>query len=143
MNTSLVSPLFTREPYSFDDAFRSFMRPFRWDPPVDTPQIFFDIAETDVGYFVRASIPGVPKDMIHVEIEGAQVMITAEFKKPADWPKDYRPLHSELRYGFASRVFTLGYEIDRAKAVAKFVDGVLMLTLPKKVSVTAEPLKIL
>lgn len=143
MSTTLLSPLFTREPYGFDDAFRSFMRPFRWDPPVDTPSIPIDIVDTETAYLVRAVIPGVPKEAIHVEIEGSQVMITAEFKKPVDLPKDYRPLHSELRYGFASRVFTLGFEVDRTRSVAKFVDGVLMLTLPKKVSGTTEPLKIL
>ena len=81
MKTTLVPPLFTRDPYSFDDAFRSFMRPFRWDPPVDAPQIRFDVTEAEGEYLVRAEIPGVRKEDIHVEIEGPQVMITAEIKK--------------------------------------------------------------
>ena len=69
--------------------------------------------------------------------------IQKSLKKPVELPPDHRPLHSELRYGFASRLFTLGFDIDRTKAVAKYVDGVLTLTLPKKASVNAEPLKIL
>jgi HSP20 family molecular chaperone IbpA len=39
-------------------------------------------------------------------------------------------------------VFTLGSEVDRAKAEAKYVDGVLTLTLPKLLSAHVEPLKI-
>ena len=39
-----------------------------------------------------------------------------------------------------SHLFTLGHEIDRLRAVAKYLDGVLTLTLPKKVSAQAEPL---
>jgi len=70
------------------------------------------------------------------------VLITAELKKevPAVPAKEARVLHTERRYGFMSRMFTLGHEIDRARATAKYLDGVLTLTLPKKVSVHAEPL---
>jgi HSP20 family protein len=140
MNTTRLPSLFATEPFLFDDAFRSFMRPFRWDPTPETPSIPIDVAEWDGGYTVTALIPGVPKEAIHVEIEGRQVMITAEFKKPVYEVKDVRFVRSELTYGFSSRVFTLGYEIDRVKAVAKYVDGVLTLTLPKLVSVQVEPL---
>ncbi len=41
-----------------------------------------------------------------------------------------------------SRVFTVGFEIDRAKATAKYLDGVLTLTLPKMVSAHIEPLRV-
>jgi HSP20 family protein len=140
MNTTRLPSLFAPESFLFDDAFRSFMRPFRWDAVPETPTIPIDVAEWDGGYTVTAWIPGVPKEAIHVEIEGRQVMITADYKKPVYEVKDVRFVRSELTYGFASRVFTLGYEIDRAKAVAKYADGVLTLTLPKLVSVQVEPL---
>jgi HSP20 family protein len=82
----------------------------------------------------------VKKEDIHVEIDGRQVMITTEYKKPVLEKKDVRMLRSEISYGFASRVFTLGFEVDRTKAVAKYVDGVLTLTLPKFVPAHVEPL---
>jgi HSP20 family protein len=81
----------------------------------------------------------VCKEDIHVEIEGPQVMITAEVKRQEE-KKEGRVLRSERSFGFASRTFSLGFEIDRAKAVAKYQDGVLSLTLPKKVSTHTEPL---
>ncbi|MBL8323829.1 MAG: Hsp20/alpha crystallin family protein [Rubrivivax sp.] len=144
MNTTRLPSLFTPEPLTtFDEAFRSFMRPFRWEPAPEMPTIPIEVVEADDAYTVTALIPGVTKEAIHVEIDGRQVMITTEFKKPVYEKKDVRFLRGELTYGFASRVFTLGYEIDRAKAVAKFVDGALTLTLPKLVPAHAEPLKVL
>jgi HSP20 family protein len=140
--TRLPTTLFAPEPFAFDEPFRALMRPFRWEAPADTPQIHFEITEADDVYTVRADMPGVRKEDIHVEIDGAQVMITAELKKesPAVPAKEARVLHTERRYGFMSRMFTLGQEIDRARAAAKYLDGVLTLTLPKKVSAHTEPL---
>ena len=140
MNTTRLPSLFAPEPFVFDDAFRSFMRPFRWEPTPDTPQIPMDVVEMDDAYIVSAVIPGVSKEDIHVEIDGRQVMITTEYKKPVYEKKDIRFLRGELTYGFASRVFTLGFEIDRTKAVAKYVDGVLTLTLPKFVAAHVDAL---
>jgi len=142
MNTTRLPSLFAPEPFMLDDAFRSFMRPFRWDPTPETPQIPMDVVEMDDAYMVTAVIPGVKKEDIHVEIEGRQVMITTEYKKPVYEKKDVRFLRGELSYGFVSRVFTLGFEVDRAKALAKYADGVLTLTLPKFVAAHVEPLKV-
>jgi HSP20 family protein len=143
MNTTRLPSLFSAEPFVFDDAFRSFMRPFRWEATPETPTIKMDVSELDNAYMVKAEIPGVRKEDIHVEIDGPQVMITAELKKDVEEKKEGRLLRSERSYGFASRSFSLGYEIDRAKAVAKYEDGVLRLTLPKLMSAHVEPLKIL
>jgi HSP20 family protein len=142
MNTTRLPSLFASEPFVFDDAFRTFMRPFRWEPAVETPQIRIDVSEADEAYTVKAEIPGVRKEDIHVEIEGAQVLISAEVKKDVEEKKEGRLLRSERSYGMASRMFTLGFEVDRSKAVAKYTDGVLSLTLPKKLSVHTEALKI-
>lgn len=140
MNTTRLPALFTPEMLTFDDAFRSFMRPFRWEAAPEAPLIRIDVAEADDVYTVKAELPGVLKEDIHVEIEGTQVMITAEVKKDFDEKKEGRMLRTERSYGFASRMFSLGFEIDRTKSVAKYVDGVLYLTLPKKVSAHVEPL---
>jgi HSP20 family protein len=140
MNTTRLPSLFAPEPFVLDDAFRTFMRPYRWESTPETPQIPMDVVEMDDAYIVSAVIPGVKKEDIHVEIDGRQVLITTEYKKPAYEKKDVRFLRGELTYGFASRVFTLGFEVDRAKAVAKYVDGVLTLTLPKFVAAHVDAL---
>jgi HSP20 family protein len=140
MNTTRLPSLFDPESFAFDDAFRSFMRPYRWETTPETPQMKMDVTEADGAYTVKAEIPGVRKEDIHVEIDGAKVMITAEVKKDFEEKKEGRLLRSERSYGFASRVFTLGFEVDRAKAEARYTDGVLTLTLPKLVSAHVDPL---
>lgn len=139
MNITRLPTLFANDPFAIDDAFRSLMRPFRWEA-AETPQITFDVTEEGDVYTVKAEMPGVRKEDIHVEIEGAQVLITTELKKEEPPVKDARVLHAERRYGYMSRMFTLAHEIDRAAAAAKYADGVLTLTLPKKVPVHGEPL---
>jgi HSP20 family protein len=140
MSTTRLPSLFSTEPFELEDAFRNFMRPFRWEGMSETPQIKMDVSEVGNNYIVKAEIPGVRKEDIHVEVDGPKVMITAEVKKDTEEKKEGRVLRSERSYGYASRMFTLGYEVDRAKAEAKYVDGVLTLTLPKLLSAHVEPL---
>jgi len=51
-------------------------------------------------------------------------------------------LHTERMFGKVSRSFTLPQELDEAKAEAKFRDGVLELTLPKKAAPARKPIHI-
>ena len=53
-----------------------------------------------------------------------------------------RILRLERYYGKVSRSFQLGQDIDEASSSAKFVDGVLELTLPKKLEAQATRLVI-
>jgi len=89
-------------------------------------------AEKNGAYLVTAELPGVKKEDIHVAIDGEQVTLEAEVKREKEASKDERTLHSERVYGKVVRSFTLPQEVDEAKAEAKFKDGVLELTLPKK-----------
>jgi HSP20 family protein len=51
-------------------------------------------------------------------------------------------LHSERHFGKVSRAFRLAQEVDDAKASARYTDGVLELTLPKKAAAAAKQLTI-
>jgi HSP20 family protein len=77
-----------------------------------------------------------------VNIDGDEVSLTAEIRNEKDVKEGERLVQSERRYGKLSRVFRLGYEIDEAKAQAKYRDGVLELTLPKKANGAAKQLTI-
>ena len=72
------------------------------------------------------------KEDIQVTIDGAEVTLTAEVKREKEVAEDERVLHTERTFGKVSRSFSLPQEVDEAKAEAKFRDGVLELTLPKK-----------
>ncbi|HVO08250.1 MAG TPA: Hsp20/alpha crystallin family protein [Burkholderiaceae bacterium] len=140
MNQLRVNNLFDLEP--FDDAFRGFLRPWRFEPMSQAPRIKIDLTEHDDNYAVKAEIPGVRKEDIDVRIEGNQVTISAEVKKEKEEKKEGRVLRSEREYGYASRSFTLAGAVDDTKADAKYNNGVLELTLPKKASSSGKRLAI-
>jgi HSP20 family protein len=91
-----------------------------------------DVRETPESYVVLAELPGVKKDAIQVEIEGDEVSIAAEIARAAEAKEGDKWLRLERFHGRTERRFALPQEIDAARADAKFTDGVLELTLPKK-----------
>ena len=91
-----------------------------------------DVSEDDKAYHVKAEVPGVKKEDIHVAVEDNQVSITAEVKQEKEEKKGETVLRSERYYGMQSRSFTLMHDVDQGKAEAKYQDGILELTLPKK-----------
>ena len=118
----------------FDDLFRGF-----FVRPVDVngnqqqaPSIKMDVKEQGENYLVHAELPGVKKEDIHVVVDGNQVSISAEVKQEKEVKEGDRVLRSERYFGKVSRSFQIGQEIDDSKATAKFNEGVLELTLPKR-----------
>jgi HSP20 family protein len=107
------------------------MRAF-WKGFPSEPEIKLDVTEDDKSYRVKADVPGVSKEDIKVAIDGSQVSISAEVKKEKEEKKGENVVRSERYYGKQYRSFSLGHDIDQAKAEAKYEAGVLELTLPKK-----------
>jgi HSP20 family protein len=124
------------EPLSgqLDNLFNEFLRPaFVWDNrAADVSRLRVDVRENGDSYTVEAEIPGARKDGIKVEIDGNEVTIAAEVKKEKETRDGERVLRSERFYGKVERRFALPQEIDESNASAKFADGLLELTLPKK-----------
>ncbi len=119
---------------AFDDLFRGFfMRPVRMENAPEV-QIRMDVKEDEKAYAVHAEIPGVKKEDIHISIEGNQVVISTEVKREKEVKDGEKVLRSERYYGKVSRAFTLGQDVDEATAQAKYQDGILDLTLPKKMA---------
>jgi HSP20 family protein len=114
-----------------DSLFKGFLlRPV----PVETalPQIRIDVTEASGAYTVRADIPGMQKEDIKVDVNGNQVSISAETRTEKEKKEGERVIHSERSWGQVSRTFTLDQDVDDKAATAKYADGVLELTLPKK-----------
>ena len=127
-----------------DDLFKGFLvRPVAYNGQGDAlPRIKVDVTERNGHYTVRAELPGVRKEDIQVSIDGAEVTLGAEVKREKEADKDERVLHTERTYGKVTRSFTLPQEVDDAKAEAKFKDGVLELTLPKKAAAQRKQISI-
>ena len=113
-------------PFDLDDMFRGLML-----QPV--PQIKMDVKENDGIYVVRADFPGVKKEEITVNIDGNMASISAQVKEEEkEKKKGERVVRSERYHGSVSRAITLDHDVDEKAANAKYADGVLELTLPKK-----------
>lgn len=126
----------------FDDLLHGFfMRPVQLEGAPEM-RMKMDIKENDKAYTVHAEIPGVKKEDIHVSIDGNQVTIEAEVKQEKEVKENEKVLRSERYYGKVSRAFTLGSDVDEAAAQAKYDNGVLDLTLPKKAASKAKHLEI-
>ena len=128
-----------------DDLFKGFLvRPVAYEGSRSgvLPYIKVDVAEKSGAYQVTADLPGVKKEDIQVAIDGAQVTLSAEIKREKETAEGERVLHAERTFGKVSRSFSLPLELDEAKAEARFRDGVLELTLPKKAAAARKSITI-
>ena len=131
----------------FDDFFKDiapgfYVRPLHGDNLPAPSQIKVDVKETDGGYTVQAEVPGVPKEDIHVSIDGNVVSLRAEVRQLDQQTEGEKVLRSERYFGSVARSFQLPADIDAGQAKAKYDNGVLTLNLPKKVGNAAQRLNI-
>ncbi len=120
----------------FEDFFR---RPFslmespwwtRWPAFSGEVSPAVDIYEEGGDIVVKAEIPGMKKEEIHVDINEKSVTVSGEkMKKEKIERKDY--VHIERSYGSFARTFALPAEVQTDKARATFLDGVLEIRAPK------------
>ena len=184
MTISFYSPLHARQrdlrsnffTGAFDDLLHGFVaRPAAASAPAAAAArgFKFDVRETGNTYVVEADLPGLSKDAIKIEIDGAQVSISAQYaaatsatsataatsgksatadavdaagnSSAAGTPGEAgqaRLIYRERSAGAVARSFELPAEIDQEAASAKYEDGVLRLTLPKKIAETRKLLAI-
>lgn len=130
-----------------DEFFRDvapgfYVKPLHGDPLPGPEQIRIDVKETDKAYTVHAEVPGVAKEDIHVSLDGNMVTLQAEVKQQDLQTKDEKVLRSERYFGSVARSFQLPQDVDQSQAKAKYENGVLTLTLPKKTGGNAQRLAI-
>jgi HSP20 family protein len=125
---------------AFPDLFKSWARvPRLWrESEMD---IRLDVSEGAKEYKVKAEIPGVKKEDINVAVDGNTVTISAEVKRDKE-EKDEHYVRRERYVGAVTRSFTLGSDVDEKAAIAKYADGILELTLPKKANGAAKRLTV-
>jgi HSP20 family protein len=127
---------------AFDDLLKGFLvRPVRSGSPTEA-QFRMDVTENEKQYVVHAEIPGVKKEDIQVEIDGNQVAIGAEAKQEKEVKEGEKLVRQERYYGKVYRAFALAQDVDESQAAAKYENGVLELTLPKKAVANAKRISI-
>jgi HSP20 family protein len=104
-----------------------------------------DVSESDASYTVVFDLPGASREQLKVSVEGRKVTLTSaetsEVPAPGEGqaavadanPAAERVLYRERSAAVYSRTVVLPAEVDQAASQAKFENGVLRLTLAKKV----------
>ena len=92
-----------------------------------------DIKDTENGYEITMSLPGVKKEDVKAELKDGYLTIQATSGTNND-TKDEKSkyIRRERYYGTCSRSFYVGDEVTQEDIRAKFEDGTLKLTVPKK-----------
>ena len=108
----------------FDDSFKSFN---------STEMMKADVRELENGYELSMNLPGVKKEDIKAELKNGYITVSASTETNNDsQDDDGNYLRRERFYGSTSRSFYVGDQIREEDIRAKYENGVLTLTVPKK-----------
>jgi HSP20 family protein len=91
-----------------------------------------NIRETDTTYEVEVVAPGLKKEDFHLSYTGDLLTISFEHNEEKTEGEEKNWIRREYRSGSFSRSFQVDGTVDVEKAQAKYQNGVLLLTLPKK-----------
>lgn len=95
-----------------------------WSPSVEA-------YEDENKYVIRASLPGINKEDINIEVVDNRLTITGE-RKYHNETKEENLYRNEFTYGKFHRSFSLGKLVDEENIKAEYKDGILNLELPLK-----------
>lgn len=101
------------------------MKDFDWRPSAD-------ISETDEQYIIKATLPEVEKEDVHIAVDDGMLTISGErhYKSEEESEKQHRV---ESMYGKFSRSFTLPADVDQARIKAESKNGIVKVQIPKVV----------
>ena len=121
---------------SFPSVFEDFFKPWNewfnggvFGKSLTVPAV--NITENKEDYKLSVAAPGLKKDDFKIDVEGNMLTISSE-KEDSKEEKDERYTRKEYSYSSFSRSFALPEEVNQEKIEAKYQDGVLKVTLPKK-----------
>ncbi len=100
-----------------------------------------DIRETASGIELHLDVPGIKPEDIDVQVEGNVLTVKAQRKTEKN-ENGETWVRRERAYGTMSRSFTLADSLDGSKPDAKYKNGVLTITLPKKEAVLPKSVKV-
>jgi HSP20 family molecular chaperone IbpA len=96
--------------------------------PFTVPPV--DVFENENAITLLADLPGVPRDRLHVRVDGENLLLEAEATTTSG-PDNMQLVYGEAQVPLYRRQFTLSRELDTSRIEAQLRDGVLRLTIPK------------
>lgn len=92
-----------------------------------------NIQETEKTYEMYLMAPGLKKEDFKLAVDRSIFSISYDHKEDAERAEANKWLRSEYKLRSFKRAFTLNDKIDSSSISARYTDGVLNITLPKKV----------
>ena len=89
-----------------------------------------DAHETADAYVVELEVPGLQRDDLDVQVQGARLVVKGE-RRPAGQGRPERFYRMERSYGPFARSFTFAEPVDPERVTAQLKNGLLRLELPK------------
>lgn len=99
-----------------------------------------NVKETDDSFVLELAVPGLTKKDIHINIEKNLLTVSAE--KEVTTKEGETVKRSEFSFNEFKRSFQLPETVDTELVKAKFKNGVLSITLPKKEEATPRQIEI-
>jgi HSP20 family protein len=93
-----------------------------------------DVIENDASFVAVLDMPGVAKEDVKVTVTGRRVTVQAEPPKSDSAENAVNLIHRERAALTYARSFTLPGDVEQAESQARLEQGVLTLTLPKRVA---------
>ncbi|NBC24031.1 MAG: Hsp20 family protein [Bacteroidetes bacterium] len=100
-----------------------------------------NVKETDNEYIMEVAAPGLEKSDFDIEIEDGSLTLSAE-KKNEEEDKGDKYLRREFQYTSFSRSFHLPENVKVEDVEAKYIDGVLHVSIPKAQPTITQPRRI-
>lgn len=133
MSTQALTKAPNRMPTVFDDLFKP------WNEWFDNSSILtrtmnipaVNIAERKDKYEVSLAVPGMKKDDFKIDVDGNMLSISSEKEEKTE-EKDKKFTRKEYNYSSFSRSFSLPEEVNQDKIEAKYEEGVLKISLPRR-----------
>lgn len=99
-----------------------------------------NVSENENEFLIHVAAPGMNKDAFKVNFENGRLTISSEIKDEKSEGNGNRYTRREYRYQSFQRSFTVPENIvDGEKIQAKYKDGILNITLPKREEVKPKP----
>ena len=115
----------------FDKEFNRMMRPLYGKHAQNMMKT--DVRETDNSYELDIDLPGFKKDEINVQLDNGYLSISAAKGLDKDEEKkDGKYIRRERYAGAMNRTFYVGDNLTQQDIQAKFEDGILKISVPKK-----------
>lgn len=124
----------------FDELFNAF--PSTWGTDArSNSSAPVNINETENGYNVEFSVPGRNKEDFKINVENGLLTVSYEKKEQAE-SKEAKSVRKEFSFQSFKRSFTLDEKINADGIEAKYENGILSISLPKKEEVKNAPKQI-